>query len=487
MGGSSLDFDILDIPDLEDDTEVPLETVEIEDMGVFGPETPDLDFTGIFLVESETPKKTQKSETPAKPANGEDSLGIVDDNERTKESARERIKDSARESARESKSESNNKSEMEGDMEFAKRLHSYLKSELPAALVPRFIVILDYFPMDSQGELDLSQLPYGGGLSFSRDIAPRSLSELMVRDAATETLKLDSPHLGEAFLALGGDSVLSVEFQENLRSKIGLSPGLEEILNSESLREIAMRLETIIEESGAAFFHVRKGKGPVLALFPGFAGSLISYRDLLSEYPVDRGILSLSPFISAKLLKANEGNPSNYLESLIDEYANALSRDYPDGDFILVGNGIKALYALMTAKRFEDITGNNIKCLLAIDSLSPSVDAKAKDFPEDLSQAFKRYEGFTPKKPEDRLPLGFLELSAWRALRAKPIKSPILSIRPNIPAGSPLCPEDAIPTDLQALCEGSFKEEMLDSDHYSLLYGNAAERIVLLLINFVSF
>jgi acyl-CoA synthetase (AMP-forming)/AMP-acid ligase II len=462
-GDGAMDFDIFDIPEIEEDPLVPLETVDLEDLSpnyvelddispdYVDPETEELDkikippdanpFRDVVVVGPEHIALPEEGELPFRGSGPKDSMS---------------------------------------DSQFAKALHIYLKNELPWPLIPRFLIIVDYLPVNSKGHLDLSSLPRGLG-ELSQVEGPRSLSELMVQNALEDVLKTKGPRLDLGFLAMGGDSLMALMLSESLRGTVGMSPPPEEILNSQSAREMAFRLELILEESGVGLFQVRKGESPALALSPGPCGSLMCMRGLVEGIRGGRGCVCLNPFLHL------DGGLTHKDPALItrraEDYAKALARHFPDGDFILCGLGFMAPLSLLVAKIYEGLRGKAFSALLAIDSFSPGEEPGAE---EDILEALPLYEGFKPKKREGRRELAQLELKTWRALKPEPILSPILSVRPTVNLNIAIVPGGAVRTPLSAFTTGRFREESLECDHFSLARGESAGKILQLLEEFLS-
>jgi acyl carrier protein len=380
--------------------------------------------------------------------------------------------------------------EEESDADFIRRLHSYLKSSLPAPLMPRFIVTLSFWPLNSEGDLDLPALPrpYGAGLLAGRDKAPKSFSELLVSKALRETLKTGDLYLNDSFIALGGDSLSAMEFSWRLSSALGFSPGLEEILNAQSLREIASSLDRILEESGTPILNIRNGRGPYLAIAPGLSASLVAFRDLLSAWPEEQGIVCLNPFLERGFFhRLKNINPTDHLPVMVEDYGKELAKRFPGGDFILVGQGFKAMSAWETCRQYEELTLKSPQCLLLLDPLSPQgvLERPLEEEAEELLASLKYYEGFNPKRRESRQRVTLLEISAWRSYKPLPLKAPVLSLRPHIASPYPIQPRLSVPTPLASLVWGNFREETLPADHYSLIHGKSAAEAVLRLNDFI--
>ncbi|WP_406270143.1 amino acid adenylation domain-containing protein [Nocardia sp. NBC_00881] len=93
-----------------------------------------------------------------------------------------------------------------------------LARALPEYMVPTAIVVLDEIPLTPVGKLDRKALP-----EPVRDIrgyrAPRTQAELVIAEVIGEVLGIDRVGLDDDFLALGGDSIVSIRVVSRSRAR----------------------------------------------------------------------------------------------------------------------------------------------------------------------------------------------------------------------------------------------------------------------------
>ncbi|HEU5470973.1 MAG TPA: condensation domain-containing protein, partial [Actinophytocola sp.] len=92
---------------------------------------------------------------------------------------------------------------------------------LPGYMVPA-IVLLDEFPLNTNGKLDRQALPvpvWAGGGTY---VAPRPGVERVIADVWADVLGLDRVGRTDNFFELGGDSIISVRVVSRLRAALGV-------------------------------------------------------------------------------------------------------------------------------------------------------------------------------------------------------------------------------------------------------------------------
>ena len=91
-------------------------------------------------------------------------------------------------------------------------LRSHLKAKLPDYMVPSFFVMLEAFPLNSNGKVDYQALPEPDTARISEDtfVAPRTAVERLLADVWSQVLGIESPSVNDNYFNLGGDSITSI-------------------------------------------------------------------------------------------------------------------------------------------------------------------------------------------------------------------------------------------------------------------------------------
>jgi amino acid adenylation domain-containing protein len=121
-------------------------------------------------------------------------------------------------------------------------LRSFLKTGLPAHMVPGSWMILDGLPLMPNGKVDRQALsaPDGERPQVEADfIAPRTPTEELLARIWCSVLKLDQVGINDNFFELGGHSLLAARVFSELQRKLNLELSLVDIFSAPTIAELA--------------------------------------------------------------------------------------------------------------------------------------------------------------------------------------------------------------------------------------------------------
>lgn len=123
-------------------------------------------------------------------------------------------------------------------------LKAFLKKKLPSYLIPFDFVVLDAFPLNSNGKIDreLLQPPVCSVHSDSDGDSPQTSLESEIIEICSRLLKITNIHTNDNFFELGGDSLLGIRFINLLRDKYKIELSLRSLFDEPKLSEIADRI-----------------------------------------------------------------------------------------------------------------------------------------------------------------------------------------------------------------------------------------------------
>ncbi len=120
-------------------------------------------------------------------------------------------------------------------------LVSFLKARLPEYTVPAFIVVLEAFPLTSNGKVDRNALPVPSIIWEAPDsslVAPRTPIEEVLAGIWMEVLGMSQVSMTSDFFRLGGDSIRSIQVVARARrAGLALTPML--IFQHPTIEELA--------------------------------------------------------------------------------------------------------------------------------------------------------------------------------------------------------------------------------------------------------
>ena len=129
------------------------------------------------------------------------------------------------------------------------QLRQHLMEQMPAYMVPRFLVKVDEFQLTINGKINKSALPTIEDVYSQREyIAPETETEKTLIEQVAKVIDVDPEQLsvGESFLNLGGNSILSIRLSQSLVSLFSIQVPLSVILESNNIKELALELDLIL-------------------------------------------------------------------------------------------------------------------------------------------------------------------------------------------------------------------------------------------------
>ena len=125
-----------------------------------------------------------------------------------------------------------------------------LKRNLPAQMLPAFYTRLDRFPLTSNGKIDRKALPAPVRTiepSFPQT-EPASEIDEAVLALVREVVGVSTIGLQDFFFSVGGHSLLGTQFVMRARQAFGVKLTLRDLFETETIAEIAARIEELILE-----------------------------------------------------------------------------------------------------------------------------------------------------------------------------------------------------------------------------------------------
>ncbi|MGM1059511.1 amino acid adenylation domain-containing protein [Saccharothrix sp. Mg75] len=122
----------------------------------------------------------------------------------------------------------------------ADALREHLSAELPDHMVPSAFVLLDRLPLGPSGKLDRAALPAPGTGASAAAREPATHAETVLLAVFREVLGTDEVNLDDAFLDVGGDSIVSLRVVSRARRE-GLSLTARDVFEGRTVAGIAAR------------------------------------------------------------------------------------------------------------------------------------------------------------------------------------------------------------------------------------------------------
>ncbi|HEX3526198.1 MAG TPA: amino acid adenylation domain-containing protein [Thermoanaerobaculia bacterium] len=189
----------------------------------------------------------------------------------------------------------------------AAELRTFLKTKLPAHMVPEAFVTLERFPVNTSGKVDRKALPRpvlerAEGEPFA---APESPVQQKIAAVWRELLGIERAGLHDNFFDLGGHSLLLIRMEGLLRDALGRPVEVIDLFRHPTIASLASHLEAIGTAPAVAPAATQgKAPGREIAVI-GMAGRFPGARDVDQLWRnLCGGVESITFFSAAELLAA---------------------------------------------------------------------------------------------------------------------------------------------------------------------------------------
>lgn len=120
-------------------------------------------------------------------------------------------------------------------------LRNYLKLYLPIYMIPSCFMQVDTLPLTINGKVDKKALPtpFINAMISSNFIEARDSFDTSLLDILSNLLHLDKISMDSAFLNIGGDSLLAINFSLDIYNKFGVKLSVQDIIESKNIMEIS--------------------------------------------------------------------------------------------------------------------------------------------------------------------------------------------------------------------------------------------------------
>ncbi|WP_016952818.1 non-ribosomal peptide synthetase [Anabaena sp. PCC 7108] len=136
------------------------------------------------------------------------------------------------------------KSKQNSSSEISHQLREYLKQKLPDYMIPSGFVVLEFFPLTTNGKIDYRALP---APNFSANqsnnyIAPRTATEEILADIWNQVLKLETISINDNFFELGGHSLLATQVISRIRQTFNLEIPLRLLFEYPTISQLSSQI-----------------------------------------------------------------------------------------------------------------------------------------------------------------------------------------------------------------------------------------------------
>lgn len=254
-------------------------------------------------------------------------------------------------------------------------VRDYLKSELPAYMIPSAIVLIDTLPLTLNGKVDYRELPDWDNTKAQVHrsfVAPRNLVELHVAEIWQDVLNVRPIGATDNFFDLGGHSMLGLRVAARIYEKFGYDLPLAAFFEGGTVEHLASLIKNETTTRSSHLVALQSGNsGPPIFFVHPIGGGVVCYAYLARHLGAEQRIYALQAL--------EKDDPHTQVETMAASYIDAMRQAEPQGPYLLGGWSFGAYVAFEMAIQLKQ-AGQEVELLAIFDNGAPGSSA---DEPED--------------------------------------------------------------------------------------------------------
>ena len=288
---------------------------------------------------------------------------------------------------------------------YVETLVSYLRENLPDNYIPARFVALEKLPLNFNGKLDRSSLPFPDNaicLQQAPSAAASSNSESLVRDIFADIFECEDIGLDSNFFFMGGDSLLAVDFMTRVRERTQLPIEIATIFRYPTVQELAKIIDAtrLGQVSDNPIVPLNNAQtGPILFCLYG----IFVYRYLGAAFSLNTRVVSVHIPDEIDILSGVENTQEfrafTDFEALVEKYTKQICAYQPQGPYHLCGESFGGVLAMEVARRLQAL-GHAVNFVGMLDTWGPNYHAKP-NFWQKIRIHLKSLRAYGVKYPRD--------------------------------------------------------------------------------------
>jgi thioesterase domain-containing protein/acyl carrier protein len=258
--------------------------------------------------------------------------------------------------------------------ELIPHLQAYLKEALPEYMLPGAFVLLDEFPLTSNGKLDRRKLPEPDRsdlVTTSEFASPQTSTEATLAMLWGEVLGLEQVGRYDNFFEVGGHSLLATRLVARIRDTFKVDLSLRRLFETPTLQAVADFIDhpggqqtdlSVVKYTTASTspsptslqlpphlitLHPEGVRRPLFLVHP-LAGLAFPYHELALQLGPDQPVYGLQ-----SIGIAGEASPLARVEAMAERYLAAIRQVQPEGPYQLAGWSFGGTLALEMAQQLQ--------------------------------------------------------------------------------------------------------------------------------------
>ena len=249
-------------------------------------------------------------------------------------------------------------------------LRKYLQERLPPYMIPSTFVLLDKFPLTSNGKIDRKAFPAPSYVDIqpAHDfVRPRTETEKTLAAIWSEVLKVDNIGINDDFFELGGDSLLAIKAVSRIQDVFEVSMPLSTLLQAPTIASLAEILgKKHWVPSWSSLVPIRSGGSkPAVFFMHSHSSNVLEYYSLANRLESDQPVYALQARgLNGQVVK------NSSVEEMVSAYLDEVRSLQPNGPYYLGGFCFGGVLALEAAQQLT-AAGQEVALVVMIQSMHP--------------------------------------------------------------------------------------------------------------------
>ncbi|HET9634663.1 MAG TPA: AMP-binding protein [Gemmatimonadaceae bacterium] len=247
---------------------------------------------------------------------------------------------------------------------------AWLRSQLPAYMLPSAIVPLERFPQTPSGKIDRRRLvaDYRGAAARSPAVSYESDTERAIATVWCELLQVQTVERDRSFFEIGGTSLTVFAAAHRLREMLGLKTkalGATTLYTYPTVATLAAAIDRGTEaDAETVLVPLRQGDGsgrPPLFVVSSAGGTLGAYEKVVRALRTPRDVIGLrDPFL------AGDRDPTEGFQRWVRRYTEAIRRRQPRGPYNILAYSSAGAFGYEIAQQLRAV-GDEVALLALVD------------------------------------------------------------------------------------------------------------------------
>ncbi|MEM9462734.1 MAG: amino acid adenylation domain-containing protein [Myxococcota bacterium] len=261
------------------------------------------------------------------------------------------------------------------------------RAQLPEYMVPADYVVLDAFPVTSNGKVDRAALPAPAATPAAAARATRNEVERRTAQEFAAVLGLAEVGPTDGFFALGGDSLRAMLLLDRLEGAFDVTLPLHRFFEADTVEAVAEHIRTADPHAHPmdepAVITLKKGKGVPLYVILG----VTMYAELADALAVDNPVYAIVQPVESEMVRHGTCLPS--VQELARRNVELLRQHRPQGPYVLGGYSFGGFVAYEMAQQLQ-AEGAEVPLLVLFDCMLPrGRDVGLRDVVRGIGRAFR--------------------------------------------------------------------------------------------------